>query len=249
MLGGQAELLLGRQHEPVGGPLPPHRAVAPAVRIPRDEDEARVAAAEVLGEERQLERVRVRLVEEAGAPGVARVDGEVLPDEPPELRALAVVRVRGGAAVEGQQRVAGVDAVVVRPEERMLDVGAVLAAPEGAREPRHPVADDAQLVDSGPVSGVAGHADDDARPAEAATDDRLAAALDTEEEDRPVERDPVDDAPPPRRRPAPPVAPVEADRLDRDVPRTRAGGAAGAGEQVGEAGEALVLDRGQDMRA
>ena len=191
----------------------------------------------------------MRLVEEAGVPWIVGVDGDVLAEQAPEPRSVALVGISGGSAVERQQSVAGVDAVVVRPEERMLDVGAVLAAPEGAREPRHPVADDAQLVDSGPVSGVAGHADDDARPAQAAADDRLAAALDTEEEDRPVVRDPVDEAASPRQRVAPPIPPVEADRLDRDVPRTRAGGAAGAGEQVGEAGEALVLDRGQDMRA
>jgi hypothetical protein len=129
----EPELLLGREHGPVRRPLAPDRAVAPAVRVPDDEDEERIAALEVGGEQRYLQRVRVRLVEEARAAWITGVNDEVLAEQAPEALAVGLVRVLGGVPVEPQERVAGVGAVVVRAEERVPEVVAELAPPERSR--------------------------------------------------------------------------------------------------------------------
>src|SRR5205085_3619224 len=101
-----------------------------------------------------------------------------------------------------------------------------------------------ELVDPGPVARAAGHAHDRLVPPQAAPDDRLPAALDAEEEDRPLERHAVDRAEPAPHRVAPAVAAVEPGRLDRDVAGTRAGGAARRREQVRESRETAGFRRG-----
>jgi hypothetical protein len=237
VLGREPQLLLGRERDEVRRPLAPHGPVAPAVRVADDEDEERVAAFEVGGEQRHLERVRVRLVEEAHPARVAGVDEEVLAQEAPVAAAVRRGRVPRRAPVERQERVAGVDAVVVRAEERMPEIVRELAAPERPRQPRYPVPHDAELVDAGPVRGVSGHAHDGVVAAHAAADDRPPAALHAEEEDRPVERHAVDRGEAAPERVAPVVAPVEADRLDRHVAGARARGAAGRRKEVRESGE------------
>ena len=192
VLGCEPELLLVRRGASPRRRLSADRAVTGRVGVAKDEQEQRLAAFEQRVDVPDLDRVRMRLVEKASSPGLARVDEQVLSDEALELDRVLVARVGAHAPVRRQELVARVDRSVRRAEHGMLEICAMAGAPERRRQARHPVADEAQLVGRDPVPRVAAHARDVAVPEEAARDQRRSSALQAEHEDRPVDRNPVD---------------------------------------------------------
>src|SRR2546421_9713896 len=99
MLSRDPELLVPGQTRAPRGRLPSDRADARRVRVAQHEQKQRIAALEQRVDVSNLDRVRVRLVEKTGSPGVVRIDEEMLPDETLELDRVLGPRVRGNSAV------------------------------------------------------------------------------------------------------------------------------------------------------
>ena len=70
----------------------------------------------------------MRLVQEPGAAGIVRIDGEMLTENAGEPASILGGRISLGLAVGREQVVRGEE--VRRPLKGIVDVGAVLVAPE-----------------------------------------------------------------------------------------------------------------------
>ena len=179
-----------------------------------------------------LHGVRVRLVQEARRSRIVGVHREMLFQDPFEASAVAGRRIVGGVAVLREQQVRCVDRRVLGADERVIEVVSVGRAPERARQGAHPVADEAELVRRDPVVRAAAHAYDRRVPEQATRDEGRASALHAEDEDRPVERDPVHARQPLAEGEPPPVASSPAFGLDQDRPRRTVAGV--GSEEIGE---------------
>src|SRR5436305_8209000 len=165
-----------------------------------------------------------------------RIDIDVLPNQALGRGGVSRGRVVGRVAVMREELRGRIRRIMVFAEGRMVDVRAQLRAPKALRKPRHSITHESKLVSRDPEIGVAAHAHDVGVTEEAPRHQRRAAALETEDENWPVDADLVDRTATATQRPPPTVAVVQPHRADGDCAVIRDVGRARPREHVSEPG-------------